>query len=82
MDLQMPELDGYDATMAIRNLHGRTLKDLPIIALTAATVDDMQEKIILAGMNDCVTKPFKPAHLYKVLTSYLDKSIVRHVNLL
>ncbi|MBS7565741.1 response regulator [Mucilaginibacter sp. Bleaf8] len=71
MDLQMPEMDGYDATVAIRKLSGQYYQELPIIALTASTVADMGDKILQAGMNACVTKPFKPALLHGVLSQYL-----------
>lgn len=71
MDLQMPEMDGYDAAMAIRNLPGQQYKELPIIALTASAVADLKEKILQSGMNDCVTKPFKPVVLHQVLAGYL-----------
>ncbi len=61
MDLQMPVMDGYEATIAIR------LKDksTPIIALTANAFSDIKEKVLQVGMNDYITKPFDPDDLYK-----------------
>jgi signal transduction histidine kinase len=71
MDLQMPEMDGYDAAKAIRQLPDARFKEMPIIALTASAVSDMRARILASGMNDCVTKPFKPAVLHEVLAGYL-----------
>ncbi|MXV14021.1 hybrid sensor histidine kinase/response regulator [Hufsiella ginkgonis] len=72
MDLQMPVMDGYEATIAIRNLPGKKYKELPILALTASTVSDMYEKVIASGMNACLTKPFKPAQLHEMLAYYFN----------
>jgi PAS domain S-box-containing protein len=59
MDLQMPIMDGFEATRKIRNLGGKYLK-IPIIALTASAVLEIHEEAISAGMDDFVTKPFDP----------------------
>ena len=65
MDLQMPVLDGYRATAAIRNeLH---LKTLPIIAMTANALESDREACLKAGMDEHVGKPFDMAHLVSVL---------------
>ena len=71
MDLQMPEMDGYQATTIIRAIAGNSAAELPIIALTASAVEDLRERIMEAGMNDCLTKPFKPESLYELLDKYL-----------
>ena len=55
MDCQMPEMDGLDATRAIRAQE--TTRRLPIIALSAATMSEEREKCYLAGMDDFVAKP-------------------------
>lgn len=68
MDLQMPEMDGYDATIAIRNLRG---DNLPIIGLTATAADEITGSVLAAGMNDCVIKPFNPQELYNKITKYI-----------
>jgi len=73
MDLQMPEMDGYEATAAIRELPERKYQDLPIIALTASTALDLKEKPLIAGMNDYISKPFKPNELYSVIAFYSQK---------
>jgi signal transduction histidine kinase/ActR/RegA family two-component response regulator len=69
MDLQMPRLDGIEATRAIRALpgHGAT----PIIALTANAYSEDRRNAIAAGMNDFVAKPVSPEQLYAVLARWL-----------
>ena len=69
MDLQMPELDGYEATKIIRE----NLKlDLPIIALTANAFPEDKRKVIKSGMNGFISKPFEPKDLFKELKRVLD----------
>ncbi|MFZ5442413.1 MAG: ATP-binding protein [Myxococcota bacterium] len=64
MDCQMPELDGYDATRAIRAWEAETRRArLPIVALTASAFADEVARCLDAGMDDVITKPFKPAQL-------------------
>ena len=65
MDVQMPVMDGYAATYAIRN--GLGLVDLPIIAMTANAMASDRETCLAAGMNDHVGKPFDLSHLVSVL---------------
>ncbi|MGB3617055.1 MAG: ATP-binding protein, partial [Catalinimonas sp.] len=60
MDLQMPVMDGFEATRRIRSLDDSTRRNVPIIALTAAALSGIKEQIEEAGMNDFVTKPFDP----------------------
>jgi PAS domain S-box-containing protein len=62
MDIQMPEMDGLDATRAIRAMP--VCADLPIIALTAHALADERQKCLAAGMNAYVTKPFKAFELF------------------
>lgn len=64
MDLQMPEMDGYQASRHIRQLGGK-YATLPIIALTASAMMEVREKVMACGMNDYVTKPFNPNELYQ-----------------
>jgi signal transduction histidine kinase/CheY-like chemotaxis protein len=70
MDLQMPEMDGYEACKAIRCLPESKKRTIPIIALTADVMLDVKEKIIRAGMDEFLTKPFQPDELYTVLKKY------------
>lgn len=63
MDLQMPVLDGFEASKAIRKMPDPKKATVPIIALTASALFDIKEKVYDAGMNDYVSKPFKPNEL-------------------
>ncbi|SMO57222.1 ATP-binding protein [Gracilimonas mengyeensis] len=73
MDLQMPEMDGYEATETIRKLDDPYKRKIPIIALTAAALKEVREKVFAAGMSAFVTKPFNPADLERKLTEILKK---------
>lgn len=66
MDLQMPVMDGYSATLKIRE----TDQETPIVALTASITIDIQGRAIEFGMNDCITKPFNPNDLQAVILKY------------
>jgi signal transduction histidine kinase/CheY-like chemotaxis protein len=70
MDLQMPVMDGYQTTTAIRKLEGDKYKNLPIIALTASAMLDIKDQAFVVGMNDYVSKPFNPGELYKKIALY------------
>jgi len=69
MDVQMPVLDGHDATRRIRTTLG--LKQLPVIALTAGVTVGEKERAQSAGMNDVVGKPFDPMVLVRVIRRHL-----------
>lgn len=70
MDLQMPEMDGYETTEQIRKLNGTRYKELPIIALTASAMLNIQDKAFIIGMNDYISKPFNPDELYSKIKQY------------
>ncbi len=70
MDLQMPVLNGYEATKRIRKLSNPTKANVPIIALTAFAQTDIRKKTERYKMNGFMGKPFNPIQLYNLLKSY------------
>ncbi len=68
MDIQMPIIDGYNATAIIRK---DLLQTVPIVAMTAHIMTGEKEKCLKFGMNDYITKPFKEAELYQILKKLL-----------
>ncbi len=70
MDLQMPEMNGFETTLYIRNV---LKSDIPIIAMTASALRNEKAKCLEIGMNEYLTKPFVPAELFKQLRSFLLK---------
>jgi PAS domain S-box-containing protein len=84
MDVQMPEMNGYEATIEIRKLGSK----IPIVAVTASAIKGEKEKCISVGMTDFLSKPFKKKDLIPVLDKWLsggsqsdlpDKSIEENV---
>jgi PAS domain S-box-containing protein len=71
MDIQMPNMNGYEATTAIRKMKQEKYRKLPIIALTASVNSGIDGKILSAGMNDYVLKPFEPEELHHKIASFL-----------
>lgn len=69
MDLQMPEMDGYEAAREIRSARN----PVPILALTASALLRVKEKVLAAGMNDYITKPFDPKELKSKLIKYIHQ---------
>ena len=71
MDIEMPEMDGYDATLKIRKLPNRIRANTPIIALTANAVPENQERAFAVGMDDFLVKPVNIPRLLSCLVKLL-----------
>jgi PAS domain S-box-containing protein len=72
MDLHMPELDGYEAAMEIRDQNSSILKhDVPIIALTADITPETRQKVKDSGMNDFITKPIDQDSMFETINKVL-----------
>ena len=67
MDIQMPVMNGYEATEAIRSLPGDYCRNLPIIAMSANAYEEDVRTCLDIGMNAHIAKPFQPEQLYKLL---------------
>jgi CheY-like chemotaxis protein len=67
MDVRMPEMDGLEATAAIRSLDRPDAGTIPIIAMTANAFDEDVQRSLQAGMNSHLSKPVHPEHLYRTL---------------
>jgi PAS domain S-box-containing protein len=72
MDCQMPVMDGYAATRALRQLPGA--RDLPVIAMTANAMVGDRDKVLAAGMNDHIAKPIRVDELFATLARWIRKA--------
>ena len=68
MDIQMPQMDGYTATMKIRN---ELNNPIPIIAMTAHAMAGEREKCLSYGMNEYISKPIRENDLFKIINNFL-----------
>lgn len=75
MDIQMPVMDGYEATRAIRYLPRKDVMRLPIIAMTANAFEEDREKALENGMNGHIAKPLDVKKLMSMLRSVLTPGI-------
>ena len=73
MDIQMPVMNGYEATRAIRALEGEYYQNLPILAMSANAYDQDVKDCLAAGMNAHIAKPFMPEGLRKTLDEQIMK---------
>ncbi|HZG01208.1 MAG TPA: response regulator, partial [Chitinophagales bacterium] len=72
MDVQMPEMDGYEATQNIRAIEAERGGHIPIIAMTAHALKVYRDKCMEAGMDHYVSKPIKTEQLFEVLSQFFD----------
>ena len=74
MDVQMPEMDGLEATQIIRSMDGYA--DMPILAMTANVFEEDRQACLKAGMNDFVAKPVDPENLFLTVSKWLPKRTI------
>ena len=72
MDIQMPEMDGFEALAAIRAIEEPTGRHTPVVALTAHALKEDRERCLAAGMDDYLSKPIEAAKLYETIRGVLD----------
>jgi PAS domain S-box-containing protein len=77
MDLQMPVMDGYEATTKIRGLEDVHKAGVPIAALTASAMLEIKEKVFKVGMNEYISKPFVPNELFRKIRRLTDHEHLR-----
>jgi CheY-like chemotaxis protein len=70
MDVQMPEMDGFEATTAIREMERQTGAHIPVIAMTAHAMGGYKERCLAAGMDGYVTKPIRHDLLLQALEEF------------
>jgi CheY-like chemotaxis protein len=81
MDVQMPEMDGFEATDAIRKKEGATGRHLPIVAMTAHAMRGDRERCLAAGMDGYVSKPIIAEELLRVVEKVIsDQTLMRSVS--
>ena len=71
IDLEMPVMDGYEATIRIRRLPNRIRANIPIIALTANAFPENREQAVAVGMDDFLVKPTNSARLLRSMAKFL-----------
>ena len=80
MDIQMPEMDGIEATLQIRQLHDPVKASVPVIALTANLLKGDSDKYLAAGMNDYLAKPLNEQRLFQIISNNLMSAVVPAVD--
>jgi len=75
MDIQMPVMDGYQAAASIRSMADPAKAKIPIIAMTADAFPEDKDRCLAAGMNDFISKPFKPDELVRKIAALIGEEI-------
>jgi CheY-like chemotaxis protein len=75
MDVEMPEMDGFQATAAIRKYQEDSDVRTPIIAMTAHAMKGDRERCLAAGMDAYVAKPIRPQELFSAITSLVTPAV-------
>lgn len=75
MDIQMPEMDGYEAAEKIRELEAVSGKHVPIVALTAHALESYMKRSYSSGMDDFLTKPIDPEEMYRVIEKVTNQQL-------
>ena len=73
MDVQMPVMNGYEATRSIRSLEDPQLSNIPILAMTANAFEEDRRMALDSGMDDYAAKPINIEQLLKILNNILEK---------
>jgi len=81
MDLQMPNMDGYETTKHIREKFPAIKNQIPIVAMTAHVLEGVSEKCLAAGMNDCVSKPINTYQLSLLINQLLNRGAESNVSI-
>lgn len=74
MDIQMPVLNGYEATKQIRELQNRILANIPIVAMTANAFEEEKRKALLSGMNGHIAKPIETTVLFETIKQFMKSN--------
>jgi len=73
MDIQMPIMDGYEATKVIRAMNRADVKQIPIFAMSANALEEDREQALISGMNEHIAKPFEVREFLDILHRYISK---------
>ena len=82
MDIQMPVMDGMEATRQIRGMNDEHKAAVPIVALTANAMKSECDTYLKIGMNDCMAKPFEEPMLFKTVSKNIKKGTVMNTSLI
>ena len=77
VDVQMPEMDGFECTGLIRDREKLTKSHLPIVATTAHATEGDEARCLAAGMDGCLSKPIRPDELFEIVERHLDAAFVQ-----